>query len=216
MKYESKSVRISRSWIVLGALYAAFFSWYTSFAGPLSEDEIEHYTALLISNGEGVNRDRWIDFMKSDTGDSFAMWNAVDLLETPQRIEGVDPEETTQQVIERYARPFFTLAIAHASHPVLSGSSAAPALDIWGIEGGDEWDQGVLVRYRSRRDVMEIMEEMLSSDSGIHSFKVAAVEKTIAFPLDPWFHPGDPRLLLALLFVIVGLVFQLRLAWKAG
>ncbi|MAJ59722.1 MAG: hypothetical protein CBC48_06875 [bacterium TMED88] len=50
----------------------------------------------------------------------------------------------------------------------------------------------------------------MTSQESIHAFKVAAVEKTIAFPLDPWFQLGDPRILLALIFVILGLLMQLR------
>ena len=90
------------------------------------------------------------------------------------------------------------------------GTAASGSLDFWGIEGAEDWGSGLLVRYRSRRDMMETMEEMVGSDEDIHAFKVAAVEKTIAFPLDPWAHPGDPRLLLALLFLVLGLAFQLR------
>ena len=30
------------------------------------------------------------------------------------------------------------------------------------------------------------------------------LDKTFAFPGDPWFHFGDPRLLLALVFLVVG------------
>ena len=36
-------------WLVLVAIYAAFFSWYTSFGGPLDEEEIAHYLALFES-----------------------------------------------------------------------------------------------------------------------------------------------------------------------
>ncbi len=57
---------------------------------------------------------------------------------------------------------------------------------------------------------MEMVEEMATSGLEIHAFKVAAVEKTIAFPLDPWFHAGDPRFLLALIFILLGLTTQLR------
>ena len=87
--------------------------------------------------------------------------------------------------MNRYTEPFFGMAMRRAAHPVLLGTAANPALDIWGIEGGDNWDQGLLVRYRSRRDIMEMIEKLTTSGSDIHSFKVAAVEKTIAFPLDP-------------------------------
>jgi hypothetical protein len=30
------------------------------------------------------------------------------------------------------------------------------------------------------------------------------MKKTFAFPVDPWFNFGDPRLLLALIFLVVG------------
>ena len=33
-------------WIVLGGLYAVFFYWYTSFGGPLTDEEVEHYMSL--------------------------------------------------------------------------------------------------------------------------------------------------------------------------
>ena len=56
----------------------------------------------------------------------------------------------------------------------------------------------------------EMLEKIATSDEKIHSFKVAAVEKTIAFPLDPWHQAGDPRLLLALIFTVLGLTAQLR------
>jgi hypothetical protein len=59
------------------------------------------------------------------------------------------------------------------------------------------------MRYRSRRDMMEIA--VNPAFRGSHAFKVAAMQKTIAFPVDPWFQLGDPRLVLGLLFLVVGL-----------
>ena len=203
---------VSRSWIILALVYAAFFYWYTSFEGPLTQEEIVHFTEV-VNGAPGMEDEQariWIEFMDSDTGDDWAMWNAVDLAERPKPIEGVEPGATSEEVVNRYVEPFFARAVLRASHPVLSGAAAAPALDLWGVEGAGEWDHGILVRYRSRRDIMEIMEEMVTSQESIHAFKVAAVEKTIAFPLDPWFQLGDPRILLALIFVILGLLLQLR------
>lgn len=62
------------------------------------------------------------------------------------------------------------------------------------------------MRYRSRRDLMDILSN--PAFAGRHEFKVAAIEKTIAFPLDPWFQLGDPRLVLALLFLVIGFAYQ--------
>ncbi|NQZ98117.1 MAG: hypothetical protein HRU01_16520 [Myxococcales bacterium] len=208
---QSSSKGLSRSWAILGIVYAAFFYWYTSFGGPLTDEEIAHFTKVLASAPDmSAHSERWIHFMESDTGDDFAMWNAVDLFDTPRQVEGVEPGETSEDVVNRYSEPFFARALRRASHPVMGGAAANTAIDIWGIEGGADWDMGLLVRYRSRRDIMEMIEELSRSGSEIHSFKVAAVEKTIAFPLDPWAQAGDPRLLLAMIFTLLGLASQLR------
>ena len=92
-KDDQSSIKgLSRSWAILGIVYAAFFYWYTSFGGPLSDEEIAHYTEVLASApAMSDHSERWISFMKSDTGDDFAMWNAVDLFDTPKQVKGVEP-----------------------------------------------------------------------------------------------------------------------------
>lgn len=198
-------------WSVLLVLYVAFVYWYTSFQGPLSEAEIESYLAALREAGGSDERlALWRGFMESDTGDDFVMLNAVELRERPLALEGVPPDETAADVLARYTGPFLSAAARSATHPVLYGNAAAPALDLWGIDGAERWSNGGLVRYRSRRDLMD--QAVRTSRLDIHDFKVAAMEKTIAFPLDPWWQLGDPRLLLALAFVCVGFGFQSRRA----
>jgi hypothetical protein len=52
--------RWSRSWIVLGALYGIFFYWYTSFEGPLTEEEIAHFSRVIQNSPGGKDRlERW-------------------------------------------------------------------------------------------------------------------------------------------------------------
>jgi len=41
---------------------------------------------------------------------------------------------------------------------------------------------------------------------GPHDAKIAAMNKTIAVPLDPWTNSGDPRLLLGLIALIATLI----------
>lgn len=42
--------RTQWTWLVLVGLYLAFFSWYTSFGGPLTDEEIAHCIAQLESS----------------------------------------------------------------------------------------------------------------------------------------------------------------------
>ncbi|MAG31939.1 MAG: hypothetical protein CL908_13710 [Deltaproteobacteria bacterium] len=199
-------------WLLLFVGYLAFFSWYTSFGGPLTSEEIAHYSGVVeeISDGDPQRIAAWQHFVQTDTGDDWGMISVVDLNETPRPIEGVEPGESSEEVLAKYTDPFFGRAVPSAGHPVLVGRAAAPAIDIWGVEGATDWSQGVVVRWRSRRDFLKVVEAIRddADDSGIHAFKIAAIEKTIAYPLDPWFHLGDPRIVLSLLFAVIGLSVQ--------
>jgi len=208
----------ARIWIVLALGYAAFFSWYTSFGGPLSDEEIATFMQVLADGGAPPERlAKFRQFMESDTGDDFAMLNAIDLRDVPTPGPGIEPGDTSEEVLAKYSSPFMGRGLRSGIHPVFMGTAAAPALDVWGIEGASEWDVGALVRYRSRRDVMQqIMWMREAGADDIHHFKIAAMEKTIAFPVDPWFQLGDPRLVLALLLLIVGLSTQLALTRAAA
>lgn len=67
------------------------------------------------------------------------------------------------------------------------------------------WTQGALLRYRSRRDVLTISMDPRFSER--HEYKMAALNKTIAYPVEAILYPNDLRILLALiLFSLVSLV----------
>ena len=92
-------------WLVLTGLYAIFFCWYTSFQGPLTEEEIAHFIARAESREPALPPERIAmlrKFMEQDTGDDFVMVNVIDLYETPLQIEGVAPGETSEEVLAKY------------------------------------------------------------------------------------------------------------------
>jgi hypothetical protein len=194
------------TWLVLAALYAAFFSWYTSFKGPLSAQEIEHYLALSAELNPSAPAEYTANlrkFMEQDTGDDFVMINIIDIHDKPLQVDGVAPDDSSDAVLAKYMEYMFPAMLSRASHPVFQGMSVAPrALDIMNAEGMEVWDSAAGVRYRSRRDLMEIGTN--PAFQGRHEFKVAAMAKTIAFPVDPFNYLGDPRLILALLFALIG------------
>jgi hypothetical protein len=192
-------------WLVLAGLYAAFFGWYTSFGGPLTQAEIAHYLALLESRDEAPSPGdlaRMRRFMEEDTGDDFVMVNVIDMYDTPLPIEGVEPGETSDEVLAKYMAYMTPALFSRACHPVLYGQAANTAMDLMNADGMEHWTTGAGMRYRSRRDLLEIA--MNPAFAGSHEFKVAAMRKTIAFPIDPWFQLGDPRLILLLLLGLIG------------
>jgi len=191
-------------WLVCAALYLVFFSWYTSFGGPLTSVEIEEYMAYISredSTASPENQAAMRRFLEEDTGDDFVMINVIDMYDTPQQIPGVDPSDTSSDVLGKYMQYMYPALFSRASHPVLFGDAANTAMDLMNAPNMHRWTQGAAMRYRSRRDLLEIATN--PEFTGSHEFKVAAMAKTIAFPIDPWFHFGDPRLLLGLALALI-------------
>jgi hypothetical protein len=197
----------SVTWTVLVVLYALFTSWYTSCAGPLTPEEIEAQLGAMKARGADDARIAQVrEFLESDTGDDFVMVNVIELREPPAQIEGVAPGDTASDVLDKYMEYMYPALFSRACHPVFFGQATAAALDVWGIEGAERWTTAAGMRYRSRRDMLEIASN--PDFQGPHEFKLAAMNKTIAFPVDPWFHLGDPRLVLALLGLVIGLLIH--------
>jgi hypothetical protein len=197
--------------VILTGFYVVFFGWYTSFGGPLSDEEVAHYIALIESLQPAPSPERVAmmrKFLEEDTGDDFVMINVIDMYETPLQIEGVDPGETSDEVLAKYMEYMYPALFARACHPVLYGRAANTAMDLMNADGMERWTVGAGMRYRSRRDMLEIATN--PAFAGSHQFKVAAMRKTIAFPIDPWVQLGDPRVLLALLLGLIGCALSWR------
>jgi len=192
-------------WVLLVGIYVLFFCWYTSFGGPLSDEEVAHYLGEIESRDPPPSPERLAvmrRFMEEDTGDDFVMVNVIEMYATPLQIAGVEPGESSEEVLARYMEYMYPALLARASHPVLFGTAANAAMDLMNADGMGRWTTGAGMRYRSRRDLLEIATN--PAFAGSHEFKVAAMAKTIAFPIDPWMQLGDPRLVLALLFGLIG------------
>jgi hypothetical protein len=137
-------------------------------------------------------------FLESDTGDDFIMVNAILMRERPLPEHGVQPGESSDEVLGRYMAYMWPALLQRASHPVLAGPAVMESLEVWGIERAEHWSNAGMMRYRSRRDLMEIA--ATPAFNGPHQFKIAAIEKTFAYPIEAQLQLGDPRLLLGLLF----------------
>lgn len=198
-------MRRRRLWIwgPAALLYVVFSSWYTDFGGPLSEAEIESYLGRLDEIGLSPSRrDRIQRFMEGDTGRQFFMVNVVDYAEDPPDVEGASPGESASELMNRYMEHMFRALFARACHPTILGNAVHEAVDLVGVdslERAERWDMGAVFRYRSRRTFLEVL--TIPETLGRHAFKVAALEKTIAYPVETGMNLGDPRVLLGLLLL---------------
>lgn len=118
--------------------------------------------------------------------------------------------ESPAQLMDRYMAHMLPEMLKRASHPALVGAAVFQAMDLAGIEGAEHWGSVGLVRYRSRRDLLEIALDPVFNDK--HRFKVASLEKTVAVPMAPDLYFGDLRLLL--LLVLLSLTGLADALWR--
>ena len=202
-------------WLSSFVLYALFFSWYTDFDGPLTEAEIQAFiakTEYRDLGGAPSARGALLEFLRNDTGRQFLMLNAVDLAKDPPQMEGAPPDADAQTLIDLYMEHMIPALLSRASHPVVVGKSVADSLDLLGIEGAEAWSDGAIMRYRSRRTLIDIIGN--PEFYARHDFKLAGLEKTIAYPIEPRIYLGDLRLVLGLLMLTITALLDARLARK--
>ena len=204
-------------WVSLLVIYVGFFLWYTNIGGKLDKEEIEFFLEKFEENASANSADPETynsqknlikRFMEEDTGRQFLMVNNIDMDDDPEDVEGAEPGESAERLLDRYMEHMYAQLLKRACHPVFAGNAVHPSMDLVGIEGAEIWDQAALMRYKSRRAFMEVVTHPNMGSK--HAFKVAAMEKTIAYPVETVLYLGDPRFLLALILIILGLFLQNR------
>jgi hypothetical protein len=192
-------------WSILAALYLGFRLWYDGGGGPLTPEEVQHYVAILEQREMDPARiENLRKFLSEDTGSDFVMANFIDLQDVPG----------AQEELDRYMAHMYPAMFARAGHPVLAGPVVGGALDLWGIDGAEHWTMVGLVRYRSRRDMIEIATDPAFRDA--YEFKNSSMQKTIAIPSEPFLQLGSPRWLVAGALVTIGALLQLALGRRAA
>lgn len=179
-------------WAAPALLWLLFCLWYTNTSGPVSEAEREAFLQTAAQMG-------WRDeqllsirrFMDEDDGGQFLMVNLLDLAD--------DPEAGAN--MNRYMEHMLPALLGRACHPTFAGDVVHQAMDLAGIEGAETWGSVGIVRYRSRRDLLEIAMNPVFSDK--HDYKIEALAKTIAVPVAPSIYLSDLRVLLLLVLLAV-------------
>ena len=212
-----------KTWLILGAVYIGFFFWYTDMGGKLSQEEIQIFIKKheqnIINDGVSPDSEEFqlrIDFLKrfmeEDNGKQFIMVNNIEMNKNPGDVVGANPGESADQLISRYMEYMWPNLLKRASHPIFMSNAVYQSMDLVGIEGAETWDQAALMRYKSRRTMMEIVTNPNMMNR--HGFKIAALQKTIAYPVEPFGFYSDMRLIFGMLIAIVGLSIRLFLTSK--
>ena len=191
-------------WYFFILFYVFFFIWYTNLSGPLNDKEIKFF--MKVISERAINDEQRIErlrkFMEEDDGKDFFMVNFLDYNDTPETMPATGKGASSSNLMNYYMEYMYPEMFKRASHPVFFSNVFFPAMDIVSAEGMEDWDNVALVRYRSRKDMLQIGLNPIFDER--HPYKIEALDKTIAIPVETPIL-NDLRLILFILFLTLGL-----------
>ena len=198
-------------WATALGLYAIFWLWYVGFRKPLSKSEIDNYLQLLKQYEGYKNEDLSgiRQFLEKDTGKSFVMVNSIVLKKTPDLVEGVQEGASSRDVLMNYVKPFMKMMLKRGGIGIFQGRVAGQSFDVINMDNADYWQISGINRFRSRRDLMEILTTPQFHEK--HALKFAALDKSIAYPVDPWFQLGGFPLTVGLMLALIAAILHIFL-----
>lgn len=173
-------------WGTAVLVYAAFLGWYRNWRAPLGKDEIARQFDRLEARAAAGDRDDMAKlraFLEADDGREFFMLNLVRLAPEPVCNPATGRPEAASSLLRGYTRTFLPALARRAGHPALVARKVGPYVDSWGIEADPGWSFIGYMRYRSRRDLLELVSD--PRFEGAHAFKTAAMPATFNFPTQP-------------------------------
>lgn len=193
-------------WSAALILYAIFWLWYVGIRKPLSSVEVDQFINKLREYDNNSEEELMgiKEFFEHDTGKSFVMVNSISLKEQPDLVEGVKQGDSSLKTLIGYHKPFMKMMLKRGGVGIFQGRVAGRSVDVIGIENAEEWKISAINRFRSRRDFAEIISHPTFHEK--HELKFAALNKSIAYPVDPWFQLGGVPLTVALIISLLAAI----------
>jgi hypothetical protein len=186
-------------WSAVALIYAIFWVWYVGLKGKLSETEVEQYMRRIEESGLASDKAAILRrFLAEDDGREWFMINLLDLK---------SPKRESAKLLQRYSKIFMAGMLKSAGHPFFIANAQAKNIENLHCDQADNWTIAGIVRYRSRRDCVETFLATFGSDH--HADKLAALEKTLAFPATTSLLMGSPRVLVALVLALIAAITQI-------
>jgi uncharacterized protein (DUF1330 family) len=163
---------------ILILLYTSFIFWYGGSGKPITIKEMEMLIEQMKENVGEFNKpdnnliNDFRELCKSDDGKEFHMVNLIRYKK--EIVNGIDPMIENK----KYIKKIFPLLLKYGGHPVFRSSYMGRMIH---PEGNDDWNEIVIIRYRSRKDLLKMAVD--GAKLNLAANKFAAIEKTQVFPV---------------------------------
>ena len=190
-------------WIIAVLAYVAFWFWYVGFKKKVTPQEVAATMSIFEHDDTwtATQKEHLRNFLLDDDGKDFVMVNLLHLK---------SPKKESLEKLNTYQKIFLGSLLRKAGHPIMIARAASGNVENVACDHADDWSAAGMIRYRSRRDLMNILPATIGSEH--HGLKLESLEKTFAFPASPWFMFGGPRIVVALGIALLASVLHIMTA----
>ena len=200
-----------KPWATAALVYLVFLCWHEPwFVRPLTQAEVQAAFdgPLAKAHLHPGERKMMLAFFRSDDGRAFYNINLMQY-----RVQAQYPDGQARAGIASgrdantaYSNVVVPLLLERAGYPVF-GSVKTSNLMMSADAGADFFEELAVVRYRSRRDMLEMILDPRFLAGAPH--KLASLEKNVASPSTP-FLVFDARALVAVVLLLITLLWSTR------
>ena len=169
-------------WICVPVLYALFAAWYFNWQGPISTEEVNRLMLDFdkLEGSEHTDSATFRKFLEEDDGGEFVMLNLVQL-HTGEVAHPLTGEAmSASDLVGEYFGPFAVSLFKRGGHPVFQAKTIGGNIDSWNADHNVGFGATAMMRYKSRRDIAELILDPAFSDA--HIYKLASIDRTISYP----------------------------------
>lgn len=192
--------RVIFGWLVICSM--VFMFWYSWNTTVLSTKEIEAYLAQIEQqqHSQGGKHDlpALRHFLEHDDGRPFYTVNLYKYRKMASYSSSAIATESGLEAYERFSQVMIPLMLQRGSHPIFGSN--------WVDLANSYWDRIVIVRYRSRRDLVDIF--ATDDFASASRYKWASLQDHQRMIVQAT-HIPDGLLILALLLSIVAFALWL-------
>lgn len=195
---------------IVGAILIIILQlWYIGLQKPLSKKEIDTHLAYLEKHTQKHTEiDVIKQFMLEDDGKEICMANFVSLHEGNITHPTTGQKVDAYTLVQDYMKALLGIAAKNACHPLYLAYKKGGHIDSWGSDEALDFRGLQMMRYRSRRDFVELLQHP-NLERGL-AIKFAAIAKTITFPVQIQFSTFlRPNIWLSLIIVVICCVLQI-------
>ena len=196
---------------VLTVIYVSWFAWYGGSGEPVTNAELESYITLVKekspSGPERISETTKLMHRLAafDTGNEYLMVNLIKYRDKAMYpAESAWATETDARAADgRYTQGVIKELFMRGGLPVLKSNVIGTFMR---DEDWRDWDEVSIVRYRSVKDMLDMIVGM--ADNGLAVHKFASIEQTHVFPVEPVISLFSIRLLFALVLFFIAVVVR--------